>query len=174
VFEAVDLPDNVEAIEEGANSFDARMEVASYNRVERVLDAVEFVAERFGMDDPIAEVHDALEKVRVPPPGQPTQDVVEIVGPRDAYMQSYSHLYFVGLTEQDFPVKKKRPPTLFERIFDEIPEISLTDDRTEARYQFATLISSADSVYITTPETSFDDEDLLESSILDELACNGP
>jgi len=169
VFEAVDLPDNVEAIEEGANSFDARMEVASYNRVERVLDAVEFVAERFGMDDPIAEVHDALEKVRVPPPGQPTQDVVEIVGPRDAYMQSYSHLYFVGLTEQDFPVEKDRP-RFFERIFDEIPEISLTDDRTEARYQFATLISSADSVYITTPETSFDDEDLLESSILDELA----
>ncbi len=169
VFEAVDLSDNIEAIEAGAESFDARMEVASYNRVEKVLDAVEYVGRRFGMDDPIEEVYDALEKVRVPPPNQPTQDVVEIVGPRDAFMQSYSYLYFVGLTEQDFPVEQDRP-LFFERMFDNIPEISLTDDREEARYQFATLISSAESVYITTPETSFDDDDLLESSILDELA----
>lgn len=169
VFETVDLSENVDTIEAGATSFDARMEVASYNRVEKVLDAVEFVAERFGMDDPIEEVYDALEKVRVPPPSQPTQDVVEIVGPRDAYMQSYSHLYFVGLTEQDFPVEQDRP-LFFERMFDDIPEISLTDDRAEARYQFATLLSGAESVYITTPETSFDDDDLLESSILDELA----
>lgn len=169
VFETVDLSENVDTIEAGATSFDARMEVASYNRVEKVLDAVEFVAERFGMDDPIEEVYDALEKVRVPPPSQPTQDVVEIVGPRDAYMQSYSHLYFVGLTEQDFPVEQDRP-IFFERMFDDIPEISLTDDRAEARYQFATLLSGAESVYITTPETSFDDDDLLESSILDELA----
>jgi ATP-dependent helicase/nuclease subunit B len=169
VFEAVDLSDNVETIEDGAESFDARMEVASYNRVENVLDAVEFVAERFGMDDPIEEVHDALEKVRVPPPSQATQDIVEIVGPRDAYMQSYSHLYFVGLTEMDFPVEQDRP-LFFERIFDDIPDISPTDDRMEARYQFATLLSSAERVYITTPETSFDDDDLLESSILDELA----
>ena len=169
VFEAVDLSDNVETIEESAESFDARMEVASYNRVEKVLDAVEFVAERFGMDDPIEEVHDALEKVRVPPPNQATQEVVEIVGPRDAFMQSYSHLYFVGFTEQDFPVEQDRP-LFFERMFDDITELSLTDDREEARYQFATLLSSAESVYITTPETSFDDDDLLESSILDELA----
>lgn len=169
VFEAVDLPDNVETVEERSESFDARMEVASYNRVEKVLDAVEFVAERFGMDDPIEEVYDALEKVRVPPPNQATQEVVEIVGPRDAFMQSYSHLYFVGLTEQDFPVEQDRP-LFFDRMFDDIPEISLTDDRAEARYQFATLLSSAESVYITTPETSLDDDDLLESSILDELA----
>lgn len=169
VFETVNLPENVDTIEAGAASFDARMEVASYNRVKKVLDAVEFVAERFGMDEPIEEVYDALEKVRVPPPSQPTQDVVEIVGPRDAYMQSYSHLYFVGLTEQNFPVDQDRP-LFFERMFDAIPEISLTDDRVEARYQFATLLSGAKSVYITTPETSFDNDDLLESSILDELA----
>jgi ATP-dependent helicase/nuclease subunit B len=56
VFDAVDLSDNVETVEERSESFDARMEVASYNRVEKVLDAVEFVAERFGMDDPIEEV----------------------------------------------------------------------------------------------------------------------
>jgi len=168
VFETVDLSENVDAIDEDAASFDARMEVASFHRVERVLDAVEFVAERFGMDEPIDEVADALEKVRVPPPSQSTQDVVEIVGPRDAYMQSYSHLYFVGLTEQDFPVKKDRP-LFFERLFDDIPTLSFTDDRAEARYQFATLLSGAESVYITTPETSFDDDDLLESSILDEL-----
>ena len=99
MFETVDLSENVDSLEEDAASFDARMEVASYNRVERVLDAVEFVAECFGMDEPIEEVADALEKVRVPPSSQSTQDVVEIVGPRDAYMQSYSHLYFVGLTE---------------------------------------------------------------------------
>jgi len=169
VFETVDLSENVDSIEEDAASFDARMEVASYNRVERVLEAVEFVAERFGMDEPIEEVADALEKVRVPPPSQSTQDVVEIVGPRDAYMQSYSNLYFVGLTEQDFPVEKDRP-LFFERLFDDIPDLSFTDDRAEARYQFATLLSGAESVYITTPETSFDDDDLLESSILDELA----
>lgn len=169
VFETVDLSENVDSIEEDAASFDARMEVASFNRVERVLDAVEFVTERFGMDEPIEEVTDALGKVRVPPPSQSTQDVVEIVGPRDAYMQSYSHLYFVGLTEQDFPVEKDRP-LFFERLFDDIPNLSFTDDRAEARYQFATLLSGAESVYITTPETSFDDNDLLESSILDELA----
>lgn len=169
VFAVVNLSENVETIEDGAESFDARMEVASYDRVERVLDAIEFVAERFGIDDPIEEVNDALEKVRVPPPTQATQDVVEIVGPRDAYMQSYSHLYFVGLTEMDFPVEQDRP-LFFERIFDDIPDISPTDPRLEARYQFATLLSSAERVYITTPETSFDDDDLLESSILDELA----
>jgi ATP-dependent helicase/nuclease subunit B len=168
VFEAVDLPGNIETIEDDAESFDARMEVASYNRVERVLEAVGFVAARFGMDEPIEEVNDALEQVRVPPPTQATQDVVEVVGPRDAYMQSYSHLYFVGLTEMDFPVEQDRP-RFFERMFNGIPDISPTDDRLEARYQFATLLSSAEQVYITTPETSFDDDDLLESSILDEL-----
>jgi ATP-dependent helicase/nuclease subunit B len=168
VFEAVDLSENIETIEDDAESFDARMEVRSYNRVERVLEAVEFVANRFGMDEPIEEVNDALERVRVPPPTQTTQDVVEIIGPRDAYMQSYSHLYFVGLTEMDFPVEQDRP-RFFERMFDGIPDISPTDDRLEARYQFATLLSSAEQVYITTPETSFNDDDLLESSILDEL-----
>jgi ATP-dependent helicase/nuclease subunit B len=168
VFEAVDISENVEAIEDDVESFDARMEVGSYNRVERIFDAVEFVGTRFGMDDPIQEVNDALERVHVPPPTQATQDVVEIIGPRDAYMQSYSHLYFVGLTEMDFPVEQDRP-LFFERIFDTISEISPTDDRLEARYQFATLLSSAEQVTITTPETSFDDDDLLESSILDEL-----
>jgi len=36
-----------------------------------------------------------------------------------------------------------------------------TDDRAEARYQFATLRLGAESVYITTTQTSFDDDDQL-------------
>jgi len=168
VFETLNLTENVETIRSGAESFNARMEVASYERVEQVLDSIEFVAEQFGMDDPIGEVNDALEKVRVPPPSQATHDIVKVVGPQDAYMQSYSYLYFVGLTEMDFPVEEDLP-LFFERIFDNIPDISPTDNRLEARYQFATLLSNADQIQITTPETSFDDDNLLESSILDEL-----
>lgn len=168
VFEFVNLERNVEEVSERSTGFDARMEAAAFERVDTVLDAIEFVAALFGMDDPIGEVNDALEKVRIPPPSQPSTDVVEVVGPRDAYMQSYSHLYVLGLTEADFPIDQNRP-ALFERIFDELPGISDADNRAEARYQFATLVSSADSVCLTTPETSFADEDLLESSILDEL-----
>lgn len=168
-FDAVDLEDNLKVIDEEAETFDARMEKQSFERVKRVLDAIDLVARRVGLNDPIGEIQDALERVRVPPTSNSGRNIVEIVGPRDAFMKSFSHLYFVGLTEANFPLQRDRPK-FFENILDAIPELSVTDDRLEARYQFATLIANAESVYLTTPETSFDDDDLLESSILDELA----
>jgi len=169
LFDHVALESNVEAIDEHADTFDAEMERRAFSRVDRVLDAIDRVARTLDVDDVLARVSDELDRVRVPPPRNATDGAVEVVGPRDAFMQSYDHLYLVGLTSQDFPPAPERP-RFFEELEAGLAGVDPVTDREVARYQFATMIANAESVYVTTPETTADDDPLLESPILDELA----
>jgi ATP-dependent helicase/nuclease subunit B len=168
LFDHVALGTNVETFDEDATTFDAEMERRAFSRVDRVLDAIDRVARTLDVDDVLARISDELDQVRVPPPRNATDGAVEVVGPRDAFMQSYEHLYLVGLTAQDFPPNPDRP-RFFEKLEDGLAGIDPATDRDVARYQFATMLASAESVYITTPETTADDDPLLESAVLDEL-----
>jgi ATP-dependent helicase/nuclease subunit B len=169
LFDHVNLEDNVDALDDNDADFDAEMEARAYRRVDRALDAIDRTARTLDLDDVLERIGDELDQIRVPPPRTATDGVVEVVGPRDAYMQSFDHLYLVGFTAADFPPDPDRP-RFFEALDAGLPGIETGDRRATARYQFATMLASAESVYITTPETTSDDDPMLPSSVLDELS----
>jgi len=172
LFASVELEDRTEAVNEADGiDFDAAMEARAYRRVERALDAIERVARQTARPEPVSTleiVADELDQLRVPPPRQSSEGVVEVAGPREAYDRAYDHLYLVGMTDRDFPPDPERP-RFFETLFEGLEGVSPTDHRGAARYQFATMLASAATVRITTPATTSDDEPLLESPVLDEL-----
>ncbi|MEF8894432.1 PD-(D/E)XK nuclease family protein [Halodesulfurarchaeum sp.] len=168
LFDHVDLETNVDSFG-SADDFDARMESRAYRRVSRILDAIARVDRSIGIDDVLGRISEELDQIRVPPPRTPSGGGVEVVGPRDAFMQSYEHLYLVGMTAQDFPPNPERP-RFFETLEAGLKGIEPASDRAVARYQFATMLSSSESVYITTPESSVTEEPMLESPVLDELS----
>ncbi|MFA9515690.1 PD-(D/E)XK nuclease family protein [Halopenitus sp. H-Gu1] len=168
LFDHVALETNVETINEEAETFDAEMESRAYSRVDRVLDAIERVVRTLEVDEVFGRVSNELDQVRVPPPRNATDGAIEVVGPRDAFMQSYDHLYLVGMTTRDSPPNQDRP-RFFEELEDGLTGVDATTDREVARYQFATMLASANSVFITTPRSTVDDDPLLESALLDEL-----
>jgi ATP-dependent helicase/nuclease subunit B len=172
LFESVELDDRAAAVSETDGiDFDAAMEARAYRRVDRTLDAIERVAQQTGTDEPVPVldvVADELDQIRVPPPKQSSQGVVEVAGPREAFGRVYDHLYLVGMTDRDFPADPDRPH-FFEALFDGLDDISPTDHRAVARYQFATMLASAETVRISTPEMTSTDEPLLESPVVDEL-----
>lgn len=172
LFASVDLEARTDAVTESDGiDFDATMEARAYRRVERALDAIERVVRQTTSADPASTlevVADELDQIRVPPPRQPSEGVVEVAGPREAYDREYDHLYLVGMTDRDFPPDPERP-RFFEALFEGLEGVSPTDHRGVARYQFATMLASAETVRITTPDTTSDDEPLLESPVVDEL-----
>lgn len=172
MFAAVDLEDRVETLSEADGvDFDAAMEARAFNRVDRALTSIERVARQTQRAEPVSVLEviaDELDQIRVPPPTQSANGVIEVAGPREAFNRDYDHLYLAGMTDQDFPPNPDRP-RFFEALFEGLPGIEPTDERALARYQFGTMLASADTVHITTPETTSDDEPLLESPIVDEL-----
>lgn len=172
LFGLLDLKKRVEIVSEGEeHDFDARMEARAYRRVDQALDAIERVARQTSDPDPVSVldvVADELDQLRVPPPTQSADGVIEVAGPREAFDRDYDHLYLIGMTAQDFPPNPDRP-RFFEAIFDGLDGITPTDPRAIARYQFATMLASADTVRITTPAVTNDDDPLLESTVVDEL-----
>jgi len=172
LFASVELEDRTEAVNESDGiDFDAAMEARAYRRVERALDAIDRVVRQTPSQEPVSIleiVADELDQIRVPPPRQSSEGVVEVAGPREAYNREYEHLYLVGMTDRDFPPDPERP-RFFEALFEGLEEISPTDHYGVARYQFATMLASAETVRITTPDTTSNDEPLLESPVLDEL-----
>ncbi|WP_331232425.1 PD-(D/E)XK nuclease family protein [Natronorarus salvus] len=162
------IEDALADLESEQNVYDAQMEHRSFGQIQQVLDSTAYVCELTDVDDPVELIDEELQTLRIPPPRQPTRGVVSIIGLEDAYLSSYSHLYLAGLTEADFPIRPDRP-IYFQTLVDELSSLSFSQPRLEARYQFATLVSSADSVVLSTPKATFTDEPLLESSILDEL-----
>lgn len=169
LFEYVDLEDNIEELDEDGADFDTEMESRAFRRVDRALDAINRTARTLELDNILERISAELDQLRVPAPRQATDGVVEVVGPRDAYMQSFEHLYLVGFTANDFPPDSDSP-RFFEELEAELPGIETRDQKTTARYQFATMLASAESVYISTPDTTSNDDPLLPSSVLDELA----
>lgn len=169
LFEYVSLAENIEEIDRNAESFDVRMEQRAFSRFERALAAIQRLERTLGVSEVLERVSDELDQIRVPPPRASTNGVLEVVGPRDAFMQSYEHLYLVGLTARDFPPNPETP-RFFTEIENGLDGITTQDERLVARYQFATMLSNASSVYITTPESTADDDPMLPSSLLDELS----
>ncbi len=167
LFEDVGL-DSEETPFADASGFDAKMERRTIRRVDRALSAIRRVISNTSHADPLDLIADELDQIRVPPPSQSTDGVLEVAGPREAFGQSYGHLYFVGLTNRDFPPDPDRP-VFFEKLWAGLDGVEPTDHRAVARYQFGTMLASAESVYITTPEASSDGSPLIESSVLDEL-----
>ncbi len=153
---------------DGELSFDARMERRAYRQVQDLLGATARVTEELGPHETLVAMSDALDKLQVSAPRQASHGVIEVVGIEDSYMQSFDHLYFMDLVERDFPVDPDQP-RFFEHIEENFADIEPTAHRSEARYQFATLLASADTVHLTTPEMTTDDSSLLESAVLDEL-----
>lgn len=151
-----------------ATGFDASMERRAIRRVGRALDAVRRVAARTDSGEVLERVADELDQIRIPPPTQATDGVLEVAGPREAFGQSYDHLYLIGMTNRDFPSDPDRP-VFFEELWDGLKSVAPTDHRAVARYQFGTMLASAESVYITTPEASINGDPLIESPVLDEL-----
>lgn len=164
----LEIPQRIEHLRDAEPAgFDARMELAGYDDVRRSLEVVDTLFDHVGSTDPIDELDDALQRLRVRPRGRAPGGVVDVVGPREAYMSDYTHLYLVGLTAESFPLEADRP-----RFFDELVEalpVEPGDDRARARHRFQTMVSNAESVVVTTPETGFDDESRLESPVLDEF-----
>lgn len=91
LLEAVDLPDNVDIIEDGAKCFDARMEVDPTIASRRYSTPSSSASSALGWTTRSTKC--TMPSRRSGSPAEPTtRDVVEIVWPRDAHMQSYSHL----------------------------------------------------------------------------------
>jgi ATP-dependent helicase/nuclease subunit B len=169
LFDHVGLEASVEEFDDATTDFDAEMEGRALRRVDRVLDAIERTARTLGLDGVLERVGDELDQVRVPPPRTGGDGVVAVLGPRDAFMQSYDHLYLVGFTARDFPPDPDRP-RFFESLEAGLDGVETADERATARYQFATMLASAETAYVTTPETTSEDDPLLPSAVLDELA----
>lgn len=112
---------------------------------DRVVDAMGRVERTVGVDDVVTRVSNELDQVRVSPPWNATDGGVEVVRPRDGFMQSYGLLYLVGVTAQDFSPNPDRP-RFFEDLEASLDGIDPASDRSIARYQFATMLASAESV----------------------------
>lgn len=173
LFDGVELASNAERLADSG----AGIEEAARETVERVLDAVESV-ERTASDcgftdaesfDPVQRVVDFLDGHRVPQRTRGPSGVVDVVGPQDAVGQSYDHLHLVGLTRAAFPPDRNRPQ-FFERVYDALPDVDVVDEAARARYQFAVLVGSAETVHISTPEAGLDGDERLPSPVLTELA----
>lgn len=166
----LDIENQLERIDEedGDLPFNAAMEHRAYQQVNTLFRATERVIERFGPYETLSEISDELDQLQVSAPRQSTAGVIEVVGIEDSFMQDFEHLYFMDLVERDFPVDPERP-RFFEQLEDGLAGIDSTNYRAEARYQFATLLASSETVHLTTPQTTNDDTPLLASAVLDEL-----
>lgn len=148
---------------------DAAYEKRAVRRVQKSLDSVERVCVTRAPDNPFREIASALEGVRIPAPRQDPSNRIEVIGLQDTPMAEFARLYVLGATANHLPNRDDRA-RFFRRIGDELELLPEHRTRDKARYRFAILLANAESVHISTPERTTDDEQLLESPLLDELA----
>ncbi|AGN02387.1 nuclease subunit B-like protein [Salinarchaeum sp. Harcht-Bsk1] len=164
----IGLESTVETLDENAD-FNAGYEARAVRRVDAILESVQTVCEEFDPDDPLGEVGTALEGVRVPSPTQVTAGNVEIIGLQDAPGADFEELYVLGATAQHLSGSETRP-RFFQTLGEQLGVFERHAQRDVDRYRFGTLIGNAQRVHITTPETTIDDDPLLVSPFVDELA----
>ncbi|WP_336136434.1 PD-(D/E)XK nuclease family protein [Natronomonas amylolytica] len=150
-------------------TIDAGYEGAAFSRISRILESVQTVCEELDPDEPLTEVATALEGVRVPPPPQVTDDCVELIGLQDTPMADFDELYVLGATDGNLSGTETRP-RYFQSIGEALDLFERHTQRDRDRYRFGMLLANAKRVHITTPETTIDDEPLLVSPFVDELA----
>ena len=136
-------------------------------RVRRILESLVPVFER-GTDDPLTEIENALQGVRVPPPKQSDDGRVRVVGLQDTPMAEFSQLYVLGATRENLPSGPDRPQ-YFQQIGDALDLFPSDHHRKIERYRFGLLLANAESVHITTPAETMDGNDVLPSPMLEEL-----
>ena len=154
---------------ESSASINTGYESRALTRVEKILDSVATVCAEADPDDPLTEAATALEGVRVPPPTQVTAGRVEIIGLQDTPMASFDELYVLGATAEYLAGHETRP-RFFQEIGEELDLFERHSQRDIDRYRFGMVLANASRVHITTPETNIDDEPMLVSPFVDELA----
>jgi ATP-dependent helicase/nuclease subunit B len=155
---------------------DATLEQRTLSQIQSVLDSVSEVAALGLVDDPVDRIERALSDVRAPAPKQDTTGRVEVMGLLDARGKAFEHMYLIGATADALPASPQRP-LFFEEIEDIVPALQTdpdavvdSDPQLDARYEVATLLASTQTAHFTTPEATINDDTVLPSPILDELA----
>jgi len=144
-------------------------ETRAIQRVERSLESVEKVIQTCDIDDPLRELTDGIEGLRIPAPRADPTGCVEVIGLQDTPMADFERLYVLGATNEHLPGSDDRP-RFFQTVGEALDLFAEHESRDRARYRFSTLLANAESAHITTPERTTDDDQLLESPIVDELA----
>ena len=142
-------------------------EERAVQQVRQILDSLVSVLDG-GVDDPLAELEDALQGVRVSPPKQLPDGRVRVVGLEDVPMADYSHLYVLGATRETLPADPDRP-RYFQVVGDALGLLPENRNRDIERYRFGLAIANAETVHFTTPAETMQGEDVLPSPMLDEL-----
>ena len=162
-------------VEDALESFDADTDIdigyesRAFGQVQQILDSVERVCETLSPTNPLAEAIEALEGVRVTPPPQAADGSIEIIGLQDTPMAEFEDLYILGATAGQLSGQTTRP-RFFQEIGEELAVFEPNEHRDITRYRFGVLLANANRAHITTPETTIDDESLLASPLVDELA----
>ena len=169
LLEYIDLEANLEALGENATS-DIGYEQRAHKRVEEILSSVQTVCETVSPETPLKQLAAALEGVRVTPPSQASDGVVEIIGLEDIPMAEFTDLYVLGATRDNLPRRQTRP-RYFQQIGEQLDLYEQNKQRDIDRYRFGMAVTNASRVHITTPETTADDERQLPSPFIDELTA---
>lgn len=155
---------------------DATLEQRTLSQIQNVLDSVTEVATLGLVDDPVDRLERALSDVRAPAPKQDTTGRVEVMGLLDARGKAFEHMHLLGATADALPASPQRP-LFFEELEDVAPTLQTDPDavvdsnpQLDARYEVATLLASTQTARFTTPEATIDDDTVLPSPVLNELA----
>jgi ATP-dependent helicase/nuclease subunit B len=157
-----------EAVATYASGEERTIEQSARSKVDEVLASFETMADAPTTVSSVALLQRAFEDVPVRSSTGNTAGCVDVLGFLDAGMQSFDHIYLVGLTAEDFPAVVQRP-AFFERMTDAVPKLDPGDERERTRYLFATLLANANAVTLTTPSVGDDDSAVVQSPILTEL-----
>ena len=156
----------VDGLDDGV--IDTGYERQARDRVLEILDSVALVCAELSPTEPLAELANALEGVRVQPPPRATDGRVEVVGLQDTPMAEFEELYVLGATAEHLPGRETRP-RYFQTIGESLGLFEPHERRDRNRYRFGTLLANARRVHVTTPEATINDEQLLPSPFLAEL-----
>lgn len=105
-------------------------------------------------------------EVSVSPPRDDAHVTITSLGSIPA--QSFRHVYVVGLTTTHFPSNPTR--LVFTRqLNDAHPDFAETDRRDHARFGFASLLTTSDTVVLSHPERSLAGDPYVEAGVLAEL-----
>ncbi|MDL5363788.1 PD-(D/E)XK nuclease family protein [Halalkalicoccus sp. NIPERK01] len=168
LFETLEFETNVENLPQDV---EGGYERRAISRAKRILQSLLRVCEHDELDieNPLREIEQAFEGVRVPAPKQYHANRIRIIGLEDTLMADCSALYVLGATEENLPGRKSRP-RYFQQLADAAGVLPADRHQELARYRFGAIVSNADTVHITTPEETMDGEQILPSSLVKELA----
>ena len=157
-----------EGVVEGAYDLKMAYERGAITKVRSVLESLEEVLDRVGSDEPIRDLREALD-ARVSPGRQDVTGRVQIIGIEDTPMIEPAHVFVLAPTAETLPPRRQRP-RFFRQLADTLDVLPRGQQRDRARYHFGLLLANAADVHLATPERTMDDDQILVSPMVDELA----